>query len=65
LFDDEVWALATAPDFKGEVRLNVPRDTVRPYMPSVLKSFDQAGSVRVSLDCRRTKLGIGGHRAAA
>jgi DNA-binding transcriptional LysR family regulator len=51
--NDEVWALMTAPDFKGEVRLGVPHDIVGPYMPPVLKSFDQAWpGVRVSLDCR-------------
>jgi DNA-binding transcriptional LysR family regulator len=49
-FNDEVWALMTAPDFKGEVRLGVPHDIVGPYMPPVLKSFDQAWpGVRVSL----------------
>ena len=43
----------TAPDFTGEVRLGVPHDVVGPYMPPVLKSFDQAWpGVRVSLDCR-------------
>ena len=51
--NDEVWALMTAPDFTGEVRLGVPHDIVGPYMPPVLKSFDQAWpGVRVSLDCR-------------
>ena len=49
-FNDEVWALMTAPDFKGEVRLGVPHDIVGPYMPPVLRSFDQAWpGVRVSL----------------
>jgi DNA-binding transcriptional LysR family regulator len=51
----EVWALMTAPDFKGEVRLGVPHDIVGPYMPPVLKSFDQAWpGVRVSLVCSMT-----------
>ena len=51
--NDEVWALMTAPDFTGELRLGVPHDVVGPYMPPVLKSFDQAWpGVRVSLDCR-------------
>jgi DNA-binding transcriptional LysR family regulator len=45
----------TAPDFKGEVRLGVPHDIVGPYMPPVLKSFDQAWpGVRVSLVCSTT-----------
>jgi DNA-binding transcriptional LysR family regulator len=53
--NDEVWALMTAPDFKGEVRLGVPHDIVGPYMPPVLKSFDQAWpGVRVSLVCSTT-----------
>jgi DNA-binding transcriptional LysR family regulator len=53
--NDEVWALMTAPDFTGEVRLGVPHDVVGPYMPPVLKSFDQAWpGVRVSLDCRNS-----------
>jgi DNA-binding transcriptional LysR family regulator len=53
--NDEVWALMTAPDFTGEVRLGVPHDIVAPYMPPVLKSFDQAWpGVRVSLVCSTT-----------
>ena len=53
--NDEVWALMTAPDFNGEVRLGVPHDIVGPYMPPVLKSFDQAWpGVRVSLVCSTT-----------
>jgi DNA-binding transcriptional LysR family regulator len=53
--NDEVWALMTAPDFTGEVRLGVPHDVVGPYMPPVLKSFDQAWpGVRVSLVCSTT-----------
>ncbi len=47
---DEIWALMTAPDFAGEVRLGVPLDLLARYMPPVLKSFDQAWpAVRVSL----------------
>jgi DNA-binding transcriptional LysR family regulator len=53
--NDEVWALMTAPDFNGEVRLGVPHDIVGPYLPPVLKSFDQAWpGVRVSLVCSTT-----------
>src|ERR671919_277603 len=53
--NDEVWALMTAPDFTGEARLGVPHDIVGPYMPPVLKSFDQTWpGVRVSLDCRNS-----------
>jgi DNA-binding transcriptional LysR family regulator len=53
--NDEVWALMTAPNFKGEVRLGVPHDIVGPYMPPVLRSFGQAWpGVRVSLVCSTT-----------
>jgi len=50
--NDEVWAMMTAPDFAGEVRFGVPHDVVRPYVPPVLKHFDQAWPrVRVTLVC--------------
>jgi DNA-binding transcriptional LysR family regulator len=50
--NDEVWALMTAPEFAGEVRLGMPSDLVRPYGTPVLRRFDQAWPrVRVSLVC--------------
>ncbi len=50
--NDEVWATMTAPDFSGEVRLGIPSDIVRPYMPPILKRFYQAWPrVRVTLTC--------------
>ncbi|MEO8668481.1 MAG: LysR family transcriptional regulator [Bauldia sp.] len=50
--NDEVWATMTAPDFAGEVRLGIPIDIVRPYMPPILRRFYQAWPrVRVSLIC--------------
>lgn len=50
--NDEVWSVMTAPDFEGEVRLGLPHDVVRPYVPPILKRFDQAWPrVRVTLVC--------------
>jgi DNA-binding transcriptional LysR family regulator len=50
--NDEVWALMSAPEFEGEVRLGMPSDIVRPYAPAVLKGFEQVWPrVRVSLIC--------------
>lgn len=58
--NDEVWGLMTLPDFEGEVRLGVPHDIVNPFMPPVLKSFDQAWPrVRVSLVCDTTPCLLG------
>ena len=55
--NDEVWGLMTSPDFEGEVRLGVPHDIVAPFLPPILKSFDQAWPrVRVSLICSTTPL---------
>jgi DNA-binding transcriptional LysR family regulator len=48
--NDEVWAFMTAPDFAGEVRLGIPHDVVRAFVPPILKRFDQAWPrVRVTL----------------
>ncbi|MDQ6436520.1 LysR family transcriptional regulator [Mesorhizobium sp. LHD-90] len=50
--NDEVWAMMTAPEFAGEVRLGMPSDIVRAYGTPVLKRFDQAWPrVRVSIIC--------------
>ncbi len=55
--NDEVWGLMTSPDFEGEVRLGAPHDIVGPFLPPILKSFDQAWPrVRVSLVCSTTPL---------
>jgi DNA-binding transcriptional LysR family regulator len=40
--NDEIWAVMTAPDFAGEVRLGVPHDIISAFIPPVLKSFDKA-----------------------
>jgi DNA-binding transcriptional LysR family regulator len=53
--NDEVWSTMSAPPYEGEVRLGVPHDIVGPYMPPILKRFDQAWPrVRVSLKCTTT-----------
>ena len=53
--NDEVWGLMTSPDFEGEVRLGAPHDIVGPFLPPILKSFDQSWPrVRVSLVCGTT-----------
>ena len=53
--NDEVWGAMSAPDYEGEVRLGVPHDIVGPYLPPILRRFDQAWPrVRVSLKCTTT-----------
>jgi DNA-binding transcriptional LysR family regulator len=55
--NDEVWGTMSAPAYEGEVRLGVPHDLVGPYLPPILKRFDQAWPrVRVSLKCATTPL---------
>ena len=50
--NDDVWSTMTTPAFEGEVRIGVPNDIVLPFMPPVLKSFDQAWPrVQVTLIC--------------
>jgi DNA-binding transcriptional LysR family regulator len=53
--NDEVWGAMSAPAYAGEVRLGVPHDIVGPYLPPILKRFDQAWPrVRVMLKCTTT-----------
>jgi len=53
--NDEIWGLMTSPDFEGEVRLGVPHDIVRPFMPAILRSFSNTWPrVRVTLVCDTT-----------
>jgi DNA-binding transcriptional LysR family regulator len=53
--NDEIWSAMSAPAYEGEVRLGVPHDIVGPYLPPILKRFDQAWPrVRVSLKCTTT-----------
>ena len=40
--NDQVWGAMTAPDFEGEVRVGVPHDIVKAFMPPILKSFNRA-----------------------
>ncbi len=51
--NDEIWGLMSAPDFEGTVRLGVPRDIIRPFMPPILRGFNEAWpKVRTELVCR-------------
>jgi DNA-binding transcriptional LysR family regulator len=53
--NDEVWGVMTSPDFEGEVRFGVPHDIVQPFMPPILKTFNQCWpKVRVTLICQAT-----------
>jgi DNA-binding transcriptional LysR family regulator len=53
--NDEIWATMTSPDFEGEVRLGVPHDIVTPFIPPILKTFNQHWPhVRVTLVCLPT-----------
>ncbi len=55
--NDEVWSTMSAPAYEGEVRLGVPHDIVGPYLPPILKRFDQAWPrVRVSMECTNTPI---------
>jgi DNA-binding transcriptional LysR family regulator len=50
--NDEVWGIMTSPDFEGEIRLGVPHDIITPFIPPILKSFNQHWPrVRVTLVC--------------
>jgi len=53
--NDEAWGMMTSPEFEGEVKLGVPHDVVRPFIPPILKNFNQHWPrVRVSLVCLTT-----------
>jgi DNA-binding transcriptional LysR family regulator len=53
--NDEVWGVMTSPDFEGEVRFGVPHDVVTPFVPPILKAFNQCWPrVRVTLICQPT-----------
>jgi DNA-binding transcriptional LysR family regulator len=48
--NDETWQLMTQPEFTGEVRLGVPPDIVRPFLPSILRRFNrEQPKIRVTL----------------
>ncbi len=51
--NDEIWGLMSAPGFEGTVRLGVPRDIIRPYLPPILRRFNDAWpNVRLELLCK-------------
>lgn len=47
--NDEIWGLMSQPGIEGAVRLGVPSDIVRPFMPPILRSFNEAWP-RVQID---------------
>lgn len=48
--NDETWQLLSAPAYSGEVRLGVPQDIMRPYMPAILRRFNrQYPQIQVTL----------------
>jgi len=50
--NDEIWSTMLAPQFSGEIRLGIPSDIVRAYLPPLLRSFHAAWPmVRVTLVC--------------
>ncbi len=53
--NDETWQLLSAPTFVGEVRLGVPQDIVRPFMPGVLRRFNREfPQIDINLICEPT-----------
>jgi DNA-binding transcriptional LysR family regulator len=51
--NDEVWSMMSSPDFEGEIKLGVPHDIVQPFVPPILRSFNQHWPrVRITLVCR-------------
>jgi len=55
--NDEIWGLMSAPEFEGTVRLGVPRDIIRPFIPPILRSFGDAWPrVKVELVCKSTPI---------
>jgi DNA-binding transcriptional LysR family regulator len=53
--NDEIWGVMSSPDFEGEVKLGVPHDIVTPFLPPILKTFNQCWPrVRVTLVCQPT-----------
>jgi DNA-binding transcriptional LysR family regulator len=50
--NDEMWGMMTSPEFEGEIRLGVPHDIITPFIPPILKGFNQHWPrVRVNLVC--------------
>lgn len=40
--NDEIWTTMTAPTYEGEVHMGVPHDIFKPFMPSILRSFNES-----------------------
>ncbi|MBO6521383.1 MAG: LysR family transcriptional regulator [Rhodospirillales bacterium] len=50
--NDEIWGLMSAPGFEGTVRLGVPGDIIRPFLPPILRAFKNAWpKVKIELNC--------------
>ncbi len=50
--NDEIWGMMTSPDYEGEIRLGIPYDIIKPFIPPILKSFNQHWPrIRVTLIC--------------
>jgi len=53
--NDEVWGMMTSREFEGEIRLGIPHDIITPFVPPILKSFNQSWpQVKVQLICKAT-----------
>ena len=40
--NDEIWATMMSPSYEGEINMGVPHDIFKPFMPTILRSFNQA-----------------------
>ena len=53
--NDETWQLFSAPTYSGEIRLGVPQDIMRPFMPTVLRRFNREyPQVDINIVCEPT-----------
>ena len=53
--NDETWQLFSAPTYAGEIRLGVPQDIMRPFMPTVLRRFNREyPQVDINIVCEPT-----------
>ncbi len=51
--NDEIWSTMTAPTHEGEVKIGVPHDIYRPFLPPILRSFAQS-MPKIELSFRST-----------
>ncbi|MFB0952671.1 MAG: LysR family transcriptional regulator [Rhodospirillales bacterium] len=50
--NDEIWGLMSTSGFEGKVRLGVPTDIIRAFMPPILRSFNETWpNVQIDLVC--------------